>query len=125
LIAPGFTLQNDFAGLSGYLKFQLADRFTLVKIDYLSFSRYRVSNEHWRRKIPILAEKDCTGTRHIHRHQGVQQSGGQASLDNQSSKFSPGGKILIKMQGVIVARELSVGSDVVRRQGDAAYGFLT
>ena len=124
LVAPSFTLQNDFAGLSGDLNFQLADWFARMKVDYLSFGRYRISNEHWRRKIPVLAEKDCTGTRHIHRHQGVQQSSGQTSLDNQLPKLGPSGKSLIKMQRIIVARKLSVDSNMVRRQSDSSFGLL-
>lgn len=61
-----------------------------------------VADKDRRGEFPVLAEKHRAGARQIHRHQRMQQAGGQTALHNQAFEFGVGNEALVKMQRVAI-----------------------
>ena len=75
----------------------MRNRLALVNTEDLRFGRDGIADEHRRRKLPVLAEKNRARPWHLHGYQCVQQSRRQAALDHQTPEFGPRRKLLVEM----------------------------
>ena len=91
----------------------------------LDLRRYVVPNEDRCGELPLLAEEDGAGAREVHRHQRVEQAGGEAALGHQPAEAGAGGERLVEVERVVVAGELGVPANLVRGDGHRAPGALS
>lgn len=115
-----FKAQHGLAVLAAHRHAQLRDRLARVNRQHLCLRRDRVADVHRRGELPVLAQEHRARPGQVHRHQGMQQPGGQPALRYQPPKARAGGKGLVEVQGVIVAGQRGKGLDVLGGQGQRA-----
>lgn len=82
----------------------------------LDFPGDRVADEHGIGELPARFEKHRPRTWQIHRDDGVQQAAGQAALDDQLAEPRGRGERRVNVKRVEIARDLTVETDVLRRE---------
>src|SRR5205814_7182273 len=73
-----------------------------------------------RREFAVLTQKDGPGSRHVHGHERVQETGRETALHNESPKLRLRHKSFVEMQRVVVAREPRERRNMVCRQREAS-----
>ena len=124
-ITPGLSFQNRFAIFPSDFDLQLGNRFGFVDTGNFSFSRYGISDKNGSRELPILAQENSAGARHVHSNQGMKEPGRYAALNNQLLKLGFRCKGFIEMNGIVVAGQVPVCFDVIGGKRHAAYCLLS
>ena len=96
-----------------------------MQAEDLGFGCDRVADEDGRRELPVLAEEDGPGPRHVHGHERVQQPRREPSLHDQTLEARGGRERLVEVKRVVVPGQLGERLHVRRRQGQAAPRLLT
>ena len=82
----------------------------------LHFGGHRIADEHGVRETPVRFEKDGPGSRQVHRHDRIQQTARQTSLHDQLLETGGRGEFGVNVQRVVIACDLTVETDVLRRE---------
>ena len=92
---------------------------SVARLDHDRLGRDRVADVHGRRVVPLLVEEDAARPGELHGHEGVEQPGRQAALDDEASDARPGRELGIEVERVPVARQLRECLDcvVIERPG--------
>jgi hypothetical protein len=112
-VAPRFSLKNRFPAFTRYLHLQLRYGLRIMNAENLSFSGYGIPNENRSSELPVLTKENGARSGHIHGNQSMKKACGQTALNDELFKPGLGCKILIKMQWIIIARQVCIISYMI------------
>jgi hypothetical protein len=95
-----------------------------VHLEDLDVGGHRIADEHGIGEAPVRLEKHSPGSGQIHRHDGVQQAARQTPLHDELLETGGRSECGINVQRVVVAGDLAVEADVLRRERRRATRLL-
>src|SRR5690348_3081689 len=85
-VAPRLALQHRLPSLATHPDLELAHRLFLVHAHHLCLRGDRIPDVHGCGELPVLAQEYGAGPGEVHRHQGVQQAGGETALHKSEER---------------------------------------